>query len=810
MFHNNTELIKKLAIRGIKKDKLRNILIVMVIIISSCLLTFAVLMQNTFAVENRNKLETMQEVIYSDITAESMASLQENPVVEEFLLQKTGKPCEFEDYTIKAAYVEEEKGRMKPFLPFEGTFPLKQNEILLDKSISTLYEKDLNIGDEIEIEWQNSKKEIFIVTALTSYDGASGNDYTVYVSEEYASNGSELKDVKYALAAKISESGSMSKEAFLDVIYKIGEDAGVARKDINPNNRYADSLEVDMMTVSTYITVSLFVFVVSAVVVYTVFYISVVGRTKDLAQLRAMGATRKQIKKIINFEGIFLAMYGVPIGIIIANIIIIIAKPSGVEAKSSVIISLACACVMVLTVLIAIRKPAKLAGKTSPINAGKFINEKFLKSKTKILKRRLTPFNIATMQRKTNTKKVILTSVSLGLTGVVFMLGATFLSSYNVEKNARQSELVYNDIVIGIKENATDSRENGLSEIQQEKPYSEKIIEQIKSIEGVKSVTPLSMTNVYFNFGDGFNAESDISAVNKDDIKAYQKYVEDLDVDYDKMIAENGVIFTEADYYSRRYGEDVKVGDKVTLSWFDGTKEREDEFTIMGMAEYIKTTKLFSDSREDNKIALQSRTFLVAEETLKGMMSEDFSPVSKLLIETENWEKYGEKVTKKVKEVIKSSPNIRVEQSLKDNMEMAESIYESMLVMIIAVLSFLGVFSVINIFNTLITNVLSRKKEFAVMQSVGLSSLQLKKIITYEGLLLGIYNAVITLTLGTLAGYLMVLLFEAQNINYLDYTFPLVWFVGYLIAVLVIPVVISAVAIKVLEKKSMVERLGED
>ena len=81
-------------------------------------------------------------------------------------------------------------------------------------------------------------------------------------------------------------------------------------------------------------------------------------------------------------------------------------------------------------------------------------------------------------------------------------------------------------------------------------------------------------------------------------------------------------------------------------------------------------------------------------------------------------------------------------------------------------------------------------------------------MIRYEGLLFALYNTVITLVFGTIGSYIMVFLLESQEVNYLEFTFPMFYFLGYVAGVILIPLVISMGAIKVLQKQSIVQRLS--
>src|SRR5690606_4012608 len=99
--------------------------------------------------------------------------------------------------------------------------------------------------------------------------------YTILFSKEYSEYGEQLKDVPYTVLCKIENADTMSEEQFLNTINKIGEDAGIERKNINPNNFFTNSLSLSKQNILAIILVSIGILFVSILVVYSIFYISV-------------------------------------------------------------------------------------------------------------------------------------------------------------------------------------------------------------------------------------------------------------------------------------------------------------------------------------------------------------------------------------------------------------------------------------------------------------------------------------------------------------------------------------------------------
>ena len=96
-----------------------------------------------------------------------------------------------------------------------------------------------------------------------------------------------------------------------------------------------------------------------------------------------------------------------------------------------------------------------------------------------------------------------------------------------------------------------------------------------------------------------------------------------------------------------------------------------------------------------------------------------------------------------------------------------------------------------------------------MLQSIGMGKGQLIKMIQGEGLTLAIYNIFFSLTLGGGLGWLIIYAIRQTGVKYLHWNFPLLYGAGYSLFVIILPLVVSAVAIKMAQNKSIVERLHE-
>lgn len=94
-----------------------------------------------------------------------------------------------------------------------------------------------------------------------------------------------------------------------------------------------------------------------------------------------------------------------------------------------------------------------------------------------------------------------------------------------------------------------------------------------------------------------------------------------------------------------------------------------------------------------------------------------------------------------------------------------------------------------------------------MLQSVGMSRKQLNRMVCLEGLLLSAGNAVITLIFGTVFGYAGIQIMRELAADYMHYKFPLWFYLGYLLVLVIVPMLVSGIILKGFQKQALTERL---
>ncbi len=803
--NNNGVILRKLTMRSLRAGKMRNIFIIITVALSAALISgltgFALAMDKK---EDR-ELAVQPHVIYGDLSNEQVEALKNDGSMEDIVRYKQGGSMEAENYEIRPVYFSDE-GKIIESMRLnitEGRYPEKPNEAAVSKE----YLKKLGIGPvigaEFSVTWVDGATETYTVTGLNDLESESR--FFIMLSEEYAEKGSQLKDVSYTTAARIVGAADMDDQTFLNTIRGIGEEYGIPRYQIRENSSFVIKISNTRASVLfAVIGVGAVILFVSVFVIYSIFYISVTGRIRQFGQLRTIGMTSKQIRKTVRYEGVFLSGAGSLTGILVGTVFAYFIVPKGFYIPNTLITAVLTIIATSLTVMFSVKKPAKIAAAASPIEAAKMSGNGGAAS-SKSGKRNLTPFGLAKISADSNRKKSAMTAVSLGIGGVIFIMGTTLIASYNIEEYSRMGAYRFGDYVLQVSDNAVKLSEHGAADIQINNPLTKEIEAEIAAFEGVKKVTRYDRFDVQYEYNN-YQTNDEVMPFENHCIAAMNKSrTEGEAFNYDRMVHNKEIAICNNDQVKEIYGWKFKPGDIVKLKWYDGYEYREDDFTVAGSFDRGELMKL--NNEDSDYLAVGNGWFYIPKDLFKTMVPEEYDPSDGIIVEVEDY-----KTDTAVKEFLQryadSDPHLKL-TCFSDVVNDGRSNYYLVMGLVWGLSAFIIGFALINLINTLVSNAMSRKQEFAMLCSIGMSGGQLKKMIIGEGLILAVKNIMMTAVFGTAAGYAMIQIMREFQATYLHWHFPVWCMLGYIAMVLVVPVLISAVITNILQKKTLVERLRE-
>ncbi len=801
MKNNNKKVSYKLAKQSLKASKMRNVFTLITIILSVGLLAGLAFADDAIDTEYKRSLEQGSQVIFENISVEQIQQLKNDKAFSSSTVLKRGNSFEIDNYILMPFYIENIENSMSGVEIVEGEYPTKFNQVIVDKQLMDFLGKDVKLGEQIEISFLDGSVETFEVSGFLENEKKL-NVFGLYLSKDYSENGNQLKNVSYEMAAQILKANQLSKEEFLERIRSIGAQYGIEQKNVNPNDQFADSLNYDFAQLWWSILGGIAILIVSVIVIYSIFYISITERTRQFGQLRTIGMTKKQIKKMVRYEGTILSIIGTTIGICIGALFAYVIRPNGFDFIHVLIIIVSIFIADFITVRISIVKPAKIASNISPIEAMKQSGYETKKHVSRKLHRKLSAISLSLIAANGNRKKSLFTIISLCLAGITFMAASTFVYSMNEVKFASQGWLEYGEYVFDLSSNAASVNEYGYTGIKQTNPINDTLIEEIKSIDGVKDVMIKSNLNLTYTY-NGEKSDDLITGISKEEIEALRTYCTNPNINYDTMISKKEVYIINNNIMKEIYGWKFKIGDSIKLRWFNGERYVEDSFTIAG-----ELNNDIYNHLETFHMVFNTGWFIGADKMITDMMISGFNLNNLVVISSENYEKYGASIENHLDIVEQNHPSLSLE-TLKKSMERHKDDYASMTVIFMALACFVIAFSIINLANTLISNVAARKREFACLRTLGMTQKQVSKMIQGEGLYLAFINIICTSTIGSLVGYLVVQIFISKGIRYLEFQFPWIYLLCYMVIVFVIPMAISYVSIRKMNQKSLIEEMRE-
>lgn len=791
----SSKMIAQMSKQSLKSSRMRNIFVMITIVLASALL-MAILM---YAVgqreDNARQLSHAQEVGYYNLSDSQVEALKADERIAYQIQVKTGTPSEMDGFEVIPYYVSELSDKIQIGELESGTLPEKENEIAVQGAMLEKMGVAPGAGSEVTLNFYDGSTETFTVTGILK-GGETAKQFAVFFSKDYADNGSQLKDSPYEVYAKLYGAATMHPEDCKEAMYLIGSDAGIERKYVSPSKAFLDSLSVDTQDVLTYGLIGIVILLACILVIYGVFYLSVIGKIHQFGQLRTIGMTKKQMKKLVAKEGRRLFLYASPIGILIGGIAGYFIIPSGFSIINTLLMAVCVFAIVYIITMISVHKPAKLAAAVSPMEALRYVpQDDMKKTANKKMCRSLTPLGLGVMNFSKNKKKAAVTMLSLALGGILFMTAATFMSSFDRDNYARQGIWKDAEFHIQYSDSAIELNENGMSGMQAQTPMTEDMVKEIAAIDGVEKVEELKSFGVIFDFPqrDEYDNDDYIYPMNEEETRNIGKYIEEGSADYDKLMSGDYVLIADNINALEIYGWQFNVGDVLTLHYYDGNKTAEKEVAVLGI---LNDQYVLENDNLDG-------WFVMPEQAVLSFVPYD-NLNAHLLISADPEKETA--VGEAINEIVAEHPELSLEAYADREIAYSQTA-NSVFGTISGLAIFIMMFSILSMMNTLITNIVTRKQELAMLESIGMSKGQIRKMLLGESLILVLAAVGVTMTIGTLLGYVLTHLLHNGGAFYITFQFPVAFAIAYAAVLIAVPLIITLVSMKSFSKEALVERL---
>lgn len=821
------KMINRVALANTKYHKGKNLLSGIAIILTSVLVFLitsiglgVVNVQNAAV----NKVYPTWHAMYRQVSEENMGKIAQHDLIGEYgLRQDVGESVLNKDDFILISYLDNGAQKLAKQTFTKGHAPKKGNDAVLSRdALKTLGYPNAKIGDTIKIPIQIyeadgmglQQEKTFRLTGF-SPDIKNESDekiFSMLVSKDFMEEVIPKKQRSYRMMIRLNETATTSTDAIKEQVKEIGKNFDVTEDNIVENSDYLFANYIDPAFYSGMAIIVGIILIAGALTIYSIYYVSLINKVQEFGKLAALGATKRQIRQIILRENLIVAGLSIPAGLLIGIAAVkfvffqLISSISSEQAMTkemrqvldngevSLILPWIIAMtigVTLLTVILASLKPMRQASKIMPIEAMRYTgqmqgNKKQRKGFIDLNLRRLANANLSR-----NKKRTMVTIFSLGMIGILFVVISTVFSCMNPKQAARDT--IAEDYCMSIASREGDKMRPELkwTVIQQNNPLNNKVINKIKAIDGVEKVDAFqSITGEVPSVKDpGTDKPMSLSigGISKDQMALINRDIEKGHATYEELNSGDKVIATG--YILANYPE-IKIGDTLTFKFFDGNRTFEKDMTIIGGGSFAQSVTNFDNFLMSNeaikKLSKNNLTYYVNIKAAKGKIKTVQSAI-------ENIEEGNE--------LFRLESYEEVLKQWEDTLQLtAGAGYAIMLV--------LAIVGIMNLINTTIDSILSRKKELGVMQAIGMSNQQMKKMLRTEGFVYAGGIILLAGGLGSILGYLVYLYAESHSLMQIKvYQYPLIQVLLMILLVVIVQLILTYATTTIVNKETVIKRI---
>jgi putative ABC transport system permease protein len=770
---------KQLTGRYLKASKKRTVLTIVAIILSIALISaiglFIVTMQEA-EIQDTKQTKGSYHLMFTKPDEEMTEKIINNPNVSRYGFFTIGQEIKVGEKLVVNEYIATDRAlELLPANIKKGTLPRNQKEAAMEQWVLKQIDPHATVGDKIKL----NNKEYTV-------SGILGDDIENQINNKgiLLSKNNHIDKKHAALLVEISPKANL--KATVNELKKL-------------SGKNPVKLNIKLLTLQgaggdneaargLYATVGIIIGIVvisTIAVIYNSFQISVVERVKQFGLLRAVGATPKQIRRIVIREATFLSVIGIPLGLLCGMIVIygifftlklIVSFPiKPVISPKVLVISVG---VGLVSIYLSAWLPAYSAGKISPLAA---ISSRTMITKDKIKRSKsgmigkLFGFEgvLAEKNIKRNRKRYRITVFSIVISVTLFITFKSFMDmTLTLSEDPNESQNVHFSVL-------HDAPGAELPEIK-----NHNIINHLKSLKTVDKVYRV-YAPYRFDVAIDKNSElkrvQDIGGIYKtanlrgtektlisgniniydhDSLQASKKYLESGSIDEEELNKENGVIIIKKSMiYNAKTNKNyigpiarLRIGDEIYLQ--KDTASNRDKIELdKGKVKKVKVVAIVETDPFNFRGSPDGLKMITTEHVFKNLTgTHEVYPVQlNVKLKSVEDESIAEK---QIESAIKSDPSLKIINNIDENRRKRSIILMIQLLIygFVVVVSLIGS---VNIINTLTTNILLRKREFASLKSIGLTQKGLKKIITLEGILYGIVGTIYGSIIGCILSFLM-------------------------------------------------------
>lgn len=845
-------ILNRLTIKNLRLNKKRTIVTIIGIILSTALMVGIGLLFSSFQdlmIRDTIGYSGKYEANYSDVDLDKLNNIKDKGFTyfyeKPIGFSKIESSNEYKPYMYITGVNKEYFNELKLV---DGSFPKNENEVVISNHVITNGGLNYKVGDIVTFKYGKRNIEgndtlanselvdgefltnegthtykIVGIVERSNFESYSASGYTAFTVDVNSDKGNVNLYVMFNKNKKIIK---QSEELAKELNYN---------GDINYNSTllalYGESTYGNVMSSmgGMMIIMLSLVSIGCIIVIYNSFAISVMERKKEFGLLSSIGATKRQLSHTVFFEAVVVGVIGIILGILgayigIGCVILIINNliSDMLEYKLHLVTNPLFIIIPVIFMIIVIGVsafiPSRRASKVSPIEAIRQnddikINKKKIRTSKLVLKLFGIEGEIALKNIKRNKKKYRVTIVSLFISIVLFISFSSYMNYTLNTASSVMGEVPYDYQISYFGDDPNNDKEalDKINEIVKSSDVKEYVSYSVSNLSIIGNYT---YSDEYLDFYKSAYGENGIKALNNlkyqyisiyilDD-NSYNKYKKLIGIDNDSVILLNkfkGVSYGN----NKRVNYNIPVINNgninIKICNFDNDEDVDTtKYCNKNIDNIFVTNKSFDLIEE---FSYMDDFKLIVNKKLYDSISDSSTHYTQFNIISDN----TNNIDKLTKELDKYS-NVNY-TNIKEAMKQANNLILVVKILMYGFISLVTLIGVTSVFNTISTSMALRKREFAVLRSIGLTNRGFNKILFFESLFFGMKSLIfaipVSIGITVLIHYAL-----ADMVSISTIIIPWKYIIISIVSVFVIVLLTMMYSTSKIKKHNIIEQIREE
>ena len=811
--------VTNLSLSNIRQNRSRSILTVISIVLTTLLLTVIASYGYGIIKSNNVNAGNLYGTYHGAFAGVGQEQLEDMNLRSEFSeiglsasagsIQSVASDGVQNDVSMSLMWADETTGKLANLdrQLASGSFPKEADEIAAQPGFfRMLGYDDPQIGDTVQMNTRISMQdyfapETFVISGLLKEDTSQGTSgsYQAFVSKAYYDGKIDPKQQSYSAYFRLSDSVPLTYSTAEDVMKELARDCGIDDRYVSENTAYIMwTTDPGTETIAGCILLAVVVVIFSVMVIYNIFQTGIAHRVREYGKIRALGATKKQMKKLVFREGMLLSAAGIPIGLAAGYLTASLsfrALMSGSDVAAtegfvyvslfSPLLLIAVAAVAVLTVWIALKRPMKIVSSVSPVEAMRWQGAATKKGGCRKGRKTISVGGMTLASLTNNKKRTVTTILTMGLSCVLFISMANFAGNMDASYDARK-QLPYGQFQIQLDYSLNDTAypDNNLDQILKNNPLAGGLTDEINGLADVTDVRIQDRLSATL-YRDGTESQkAAVAVLSREDFEREASQGSTLgSLSYDQASADDAILYGWSYFLG---DEGYELNDMVEITLDDGSETRDLKMPLIG------------------SFGSMDAEWAITEDTYHKLGFEGNSPG---VIWIDCAEEDAEELQQKLYDLTSGVEYLSMD-SYQDVLDTSEQGISMMKLFTYGLTGLIALISFMNMANTMITGIITRKQEFGVLQAVGMTNGQLGKMLRQEGLFFTLGTVIVSVVFGVPIGYGLFWYGKTHSwIGLHEYHFPVTEIGLMILALALLQLFLSWMLSRNIKGESVVDRI---